>query len=341
MLADDSEVIRFLYTKALERDGDIQVVASVGNGIAAVEMAKLHQPDAILLDIEMPKMDGLAALPLLQAACAHSKIIIVSGLLGRQGNSLAMDALAQGACDCIIKPGAQGAYAPEQFHNQLRQKLRALCTRSEPPPHKQPPLSRPYPRMTRSAIAAIGIAASTGGPSALLTLFGGLKHRLPDVPFFITQHMPVGMTTVLARHIADAAGAQCTEARDGQPVQNGHIYLAPGGCHMTTVRVGTQVHIRLTQDEPVNSCRPSANPMFRSLSNCYGQGLLAVVLTGLGSDGALGAQEVAHNGGTVIAQDAASCVVYGMPAATARLGICEAILPLGHIAACIREKCAI
>jgi len=340
MLVDDSEVIRFLYTKALERDTELQVVSSVSNAFAAIEMAKLHQPDIILLDIEMPKMSGLTAIPLLLAEAPNSKIIVVSAL-GRQASTYAVEALEKRASDCVLKPGASGALTPEVFHAELRQKIKSLYNIKATQPTISQTIAPPrhYPRLRTRPIEAIAIASSTGGPAALITLFEGLKNRIPSVPIFITQHMPAEMTAVLAKHISEAANTECQEASHGGIVRAHHIYVAPGNYHLTARRYDTQIFTQLDQSEPVNSCRPSADPMFTSLSEVYGEGLLVIVLTGIGYDGAEGARFTASRGGMVIAQGEASAIAYGMPRATASLGICNAILPLANIAPYLLEKC--
>lgn len=181
-----------------------------------------------------------------------------------------------------------------------------------------------------AAPEAIAIASSTGGPQALLQLFRGMA-VCPSLPILITQHMPACLTAALADHIGQVAGMPCHEAEDGQPVQAGAIYVAPGGYHMEVAGSGRQAIIKLNDDPPEHFCRPAADPIFRSLAQVYGAGLLAVILTGMGIDGRLGAAAVTAAGGSVIAQDEASSVVWGMPGAVARDGLCAAVLPLDEI----------
>lgn len=187
-----------------------------------------------------------------------------------------------------------------------------------------------------SPFRAIAIASSTGGPPALTTLFEGLRGKLPHLPIFITQHMPATFTPIFAQQLSEAGGCDCREGKDGEAVSPVRVYLAPGGYHMEVHRgENGRPTIHLTQDPPVNSCRPAADPMFNTISEVYGPGLLAVVLTGIGQDGTEGAKTIVKNGGTVIAQDEASSVVYGMPKTVAEQVACKAILPLNEIAAYI------
>jgi len=189
--------------------------------------------------------------------------------------------------------------------------------------------------MTRKPeIVAIG--SSTGGPQAL---FEVLKHLRPDMrlPIVVTQHMPPKFTTILAQHMAQSSGRQCAEGRDGEPIQPGRIYLAPGDFHMVVEARGANKVIRLNQNPPENFCRPAVDPMFRSLAAAYGDRILAVILTGMGADGCKGAGDIINAGGTLIAQDEASSVVWGMPGAVATAGLCTDVLPLNKVAGYIND----
>jgi two-component system chemotaxis response regulator CheB len=178
--------------------------------------------------------------------------------------------------------------------------------------------------------SVLAIGSSTGGPQALLTLFETLKNKI-KLPIFITQHMPPTFTTILAEHIASASGTRCAEAEDGEAVEEGRIYLAPGDYHMTVKRDGGKVVLSLNQDPPVNFCRPAVDPMLESLRAVYGSHVLTVILTGMGQDGLVGGRAIADEGGTVIAQDEETSVVWGMPGAVATGGVCSAVLPLDKI----------
>jgi two-component system chemotaxis response regulator CheB len=183
-----------------------------------------------------------------------------------------------------------------------------------------------------SSVKALAIASSTGGPQALMALFGALKGKLGGIPIFITQHMPATFTTILADHLAKAGERPCKEGADGDAVKNGQTYIAPGNYHMTVEKQDKSLVIRTNQNLPESFCRPAADPMLRSLSAIYGSDILVVVLTGMGADGLEGSKIVVSNGGRVIAQDEASSVVWGMPGAVAEGGLCQAVLPLTDIA---------
>lgn len=328
MLVDDSAVVRHLISQALSSDAKIAVVATAANGSTAIPLAAQCKPDIIILDIEMPEMDGITALPKLLAATANTRIIMASTLTRRNAN-ISLQALELGACDYVAKPSSlNGGYELNEFYRQLREKICALGIRSSTQSMRQ----KAVYATPRRQVKAIAIAASTGGPQALRTLLEALKGQFLDIPVFITQHMPPVFTALLAEHLSKAADRPCHECKDSQRAQPGHIYLAPGDFHMLAVNHDGTVILRLDQHPPENFCRPSADPMFRSLSAVYGESLLVLVLTGMGSDGLYGAQTAATAGSMVIAQDEATSVVWGMPRAVTEAGICQAVLPLADIA---------
>jgi two-component system chemotaxis response regulator CheB len=360
LLVDDSEVIRFLLTKSLERDPELRVVATAANGLQAIEMAKQHKPDAILLDIEMPQMDGMTALPKILEASPNSQIIVITG--GTRDSALtAIEALEKGAREFVLKPGADGAAKAQEFNEDVRLKIKAIMATPPAVAGKRTqvsaiPLAQPTQAPSTSAtppstsavatrakrgapIKALVIASSTGGPEALLHIFKGLHGQAKHIPIFITQHMPPTFTAVLAEHISRHGNRPCMEAVDGGIPIAGEVYVAPGGYHLVLQKDGPRVVMRLTQDPPVNSCRPSADPMFSSASNIYRDALLAVVLTGIGQDGLNGARNIVDNGGFLIAQDKDTSVVYGMPRAVAEAGICNTIAPISAIANEIIQHC--
>ena len=350
MLVDDSAVIRGLLTRWLEVDGAVKVVASVGNGLHALKALETSDPEVAILDIEMPEMDGMTALPKLLAAAPDLQIIMASTLT-RRNAEISVRALAMGSADYIPKPTSTGdLHAREGFRSQLLGKVKALGGAARrrltpsPPVTSRPAAtdeSRPSTLPPDAGISlrregllvpeVLAVGASTGGPGALKVLFGQLKKRL-QVPIFITQHMPATFTAILAEHLAGTSGAECAEGVDGEPVLDGRIYVAPGDYHMTVAeRAGGRV-IALNQDPPENFCRPAVDPMFRSLVRCYGGRVLAVMLTGMGYDGLKGGQAVAEAGGTVIAQDEETSVVWGMPGAVATAGLCASVLPVDQVA---------
>jgi len=346
MVVDDSAVIRGVLSRTLESDPDITVVHSVGNGQLAVTAIQRAAVDIAVLDIEMPVMDGLTALPKLLAAQPGLKVLMASTLTQKNAE-VSLKAMQAGAADYVPKPSSTQITGASEFKRELLAKVKALGRRRGARPGVgrpvQPPAGgQPAPRAShagpialRQASAAapqvIAIGSSTGGPQALFKLVAELPANLRQ-PILITQHMPPTFTTILAEHIGKLAKRQVAEARDGEAVQAGRVYVAPGDFHMVVDGGSGPKTIRLSKEPPENFCRPAVDPMFRSIARAYGNAVLGVVLTGMGSDGAKGGQAVVAAGGTVVAQDEATSVVWGMPGAAAAAGICSAVLPLAEIA---------
>lgn len=344
MLVDDSVIVRGLISRALSALPHIEIVASAGNGAQAIPVAKEHQPDIIVLDIEMPEMDGITALPKLMEVSPRTKIIMASTLTLRNA-SISMRALSLGAADYVAKPEAKRPEELQAFYRELYSKILALAgvpdapaipvgTLAAKPVAAAAAVPTAYPLAPSAPFApvrALAIASSTGGPQALQKLFDGIKGKLNHLPIFVTQHMPAMFTAILAEQLSKVGARGCTEGKHGEKALPGHVYIAPGDYHMLAVKEGGGVVLRLTQDPPVNFCRPAADPMLQSLSAVYGSGLLTVVLTGMGQDGLEGARVVVANGGNVVAQDEATSVVWGMPKAVAVGGLCRAVLPLQEI----------
>lgn len=332
MVVDDSAVVRGLISREIEAQPDMTVASSAGNGEQAlIELAR-HPADVLVLDIEMPVMDGLTALPRLLAQRPGLKVLIASTLT-RRNAEISLKALGLGAADILPKPDGGSLATAEDFKRDLISKIRALgAARSKPDP-AAPPAARPAPPTIRSSSrpAVIAIGGSTGAPPVLMKVFEALEPHVTQ-PILLTQHMPATFTAILAEQIARVSGRPVAEARDGEPVLPGRVYVAPGGWHMTVAREGVQGVIRLNQEPPENFCRPAVDPMLRSAAETYGAGLLAVILTGMGSDGALGCEAVARKGGRFVVQDEASSAVWGMPGAAAKTGLAEAVLPLDDIA---------
>ncbi len=352
MLVDDSAVIRGLITRALTADPYIEVIATASNGQMAVDMVALHKPDVIILDIEMPVMDGITALPRLLREWPQGKIIVASTLSVRNA-AISLQAMELGAADYLAKPSARDTEQLALFYRELTDKVKALggvsARTAKTPVVAQAPLPSPRPSTPISLsnasapippVRAIAIASSTGGPQALQAILEQMKGQLTHLPIYITQHMPPTFTTLLAEHLGKASGRPCAEAKEGESAKAGHVYLAPGNYHMTAEKKGVDVLLHLNQDPPENFCRPAADPMLRSLASIYGSGLLLAVLTGMGQDGLEGAKVVVAQGGNVIAQDEATSVVWGMPKAVAESGICRAVLPLPEIAPYLIKACS-
>ncbi len=350
MVVDDSAVIRGLLTRTLESDPDITIVASVGNGQMAISAITRQDTDVVILDIEMPVMDGLTALPKILSAAPDVKVIVASTLTQKNAQ-ISLKALSAGAADYLAKPSSSELNAATAFKRELVEKVKALGDARrrrrgstakpatvEDLPFRPVASSRPAapPAIALRAASsarptAIAIGSSTGGPQALLAVLANLPASVQQ-PIFITQHMPPTFTTILAQHLSRASGRQAAEGVDGEAIVPGRIYLAPGDFHMKIEARGATRVIRLVKDPPENFCRPAVDPMLRSLSAAYGSGVLCAILTGMGADGTKGGEAVIAAGGTVIAQDEATSVVWGMPGAAAAAGICSAILPVSHIA---------
>jgi len=328
MLCDDSAVVRAALARILESDPGIRVVARVGDGQAALKALEAataaERPQVILLDLEMPVMDGMTALPLLLKR-EPRPVVIVASALTQRGASQTMAAMQAGASDYIPKPtAALGGMADPGFRAELLAKVKGWARMgSRPAPAAARPAGRPAGRAASLGIVprAIAIGSSTGGPQALAALVRRLPRGL-RVPILLTQHMPPGFTAMLAQHLDTLGGPRCAEAVDGEVVEPGRLYVAPGDRHMLlTKRDAGPPRIALNTDPPENFCRPAVDPMLRSMVPIYGRDLLAIILTGMGQDGLLGCQAVARAGGIIIAQDEASSVVWGMPGAVAKAGL--------------------
>jgi two-component system chemotaxis response regulator CheB len=355
LLCDDSAVIRSILDRTLREDPALRVVGRVGNGQEAIDAVKAGGIDVVVLDIEMPVMDGMTALPHLLAADRGIKILM-SSTLTTVGAAIALEALKLGAADFVPKPTSVGNIAGDGgFRAELLAKVKGLGRlrrRQIPRPAATPresaaagatPLARPAvsrslvlrapPRLPPTVLA---IGGSTGGPAALFSLFQALGDRVA-VPIVLTQHMPATFTPMLAAHITKLGGVSCAEAKDGDLLQVGRVLLAPGDRHLTITGTASRASVLLTSDPPENFCRPAVDPMLRSLSAVFPGRVLVVMLTGMGQDGLKGSETVVAAGGSVIAQDEASSVVWGMPGAVAQAGLCQAILPLSTMAAKILQ----
>lgn len=340
MVVDDSSVIRGALTRMCESDIGMTVVASAVNGHAALSSLKRTPVEIVLLDIEMPVMDGLTALPEIIKMSPNTKVLMTSTLTLRNAE-ISIRALALGASDYIAKPTSlSDASTLKDFQRELLYKIRNLAGRPLPrglaeqatetgvKPAKAPLKTRPMP--LSGSFAAVVIGSSTGGPQALMELMRGLQNLTK--PIFITQHMPPNFTTALARHLSNILGRPVQEATQGLVVTPTGAYLAPGDFHMRVERFGAGHRIRLDQGPKENFCRPSVDPLFTSVCDTYTGQILGVMLTGMGSDGLKGSQHLVSKGGILIAQDEATSVVWGMPGAVSEAGLASAILPLPKIA---------
>jgi len=351
MVVDDSVVIRGLISRWITAQPDMVVAASLRTGLDAVNQVERIDPDVAVLDIEMPELDGISALPRLLAK-KRNLIIIMASTLTLRNAEISLKALSLGASDYIPKPeSTRDHVTAETFHRDLIQKIRTLgakVRRIAPAPlasnldrAREPSVRPPAPAtqhqlqlrpFSTQAPRALVIGSSTGGPQALMTVVADLGPVIDRFPVLITQHMPPTFTTILAEHLARSSRRASHEAIDGEIIKPGTIYLAPGGRHMRVVRRGADAAIALDDGPPVNFCRPAVDPLFMSAIDIWQGSIMALVLTGMGSDGMRGGKDIVAAGGSVIAQDEATSVVWGMPGAAANAGICAAVLPLNQIA---------
>jgi len=330
LIVDDSAVIRKLLSDLLASDPEIVVAGLAGNGIQALARIPEVKPDLVTLDIEMPGMNGLETLVEIRKLYPRLPVIMFSTLTER-GATATLDALARGASDYVTKPshGEGTERSPDRVREELIRKIKTLCAvrGSRPRPAPTPALVSASPQ-TRIDVVAIG--TSTGGPNALTALLPQLPADFP-VPIVIVQHMPPLFTHLLAERLNTLARLDVREGKEGQKLQRGQVWIAPGDHHMTVARKGTEFVLGLNRDPQENSCRPAVDVLFRSVAQAYGANVLAVVLTGMGADGTRGSAVIREAGGEVIVQDEASSVVWGMPGSVVAANLTDRIYPLGGI----------
>ena len=335
LLVDDSVVIRKLLSGTLSADPALEVVGTASDGrIGLAKIANLH-PDLVTLDIEMPVMDGLATLAELRKLYPKLPVIMFSTLTER-GAAATLEALSLGASDYATKPSNTGSaeVALEAIRADLIPKIKALCAghsrklQTLPPP--RPPL-RLFKAPIDRRIELVAIGTSTGGPNALAEVLPRIPKDFP-VPLVVVQHMPPIFTRLLADRLAGRSAIPVEEGSDGALLSPGHAWIAPGNFHMTVVHFHAGWRLQLDQNPPEHSCRPAVDPLFRSVAAAGRSGVLGVVMTGMGSDGVLGAQRIREAGGEVIIQDEASAVVWGMPGLVYAAGQADGVYSLDQLA---------
>jgi two-component system chemotaxis response regulator CheB len=347
LVVDDSALIRQMLTHALDLDPRIEVVGFARNGVEALEKVAQLRPDVITLDIEMPELTGLEALPFIIRE-SDARVLMLSSL---DDPDTTYTALSAGAVDFIAKPKAGFASSLSELADDLSKKIK---TAYRIPPDKRVAVSsailagrRPGEDDERVAPSTgtmpkepgrlVVMAASTGGPPALERVFAGLASNAP-VAFMVVQHLPAGFTASFAKRLARIAGFPVTEASHGMRVEAGRGYIAPYGRHMTVVGApGQATTVRLVDTAPVHGVRPAADPLFESAATAYGEAVTGVILTGMGQDGASGLSAVKDAGGRTVVQDEPTSVVWGMPGAAVRRGAAQVVAPIDRIATEIRR----
>ncbi len=347
MIVDDAVVVRGLLSRWLTEAGGIEVASTHRTGSEAVGAIERVKPDVILLDIEMPDMDGITALPLLLQKHPAATVIVASTLTTRNAD-ISLRCLGLGAMDYIAKPSTnRDVTFGTDFRREIVEKVRTLGGRTVNGclPRQQghaaapalPPVLRAEADVKRSALSLrpfsriapkiIAIGASTGGPNAITELLRRCRSAIDRAPVIVTQHMPMMFTAMFADHLRRHLELDVAEACDGEIIKRGTVYLAPGGRHLRIGLKASVVHAIVDDAPPVNFCRPSVDVTFQSVCQVFGSATLGVMLTGMGSDGLIGAGEIAERGGSVIAQDEETSVVWGMPGIIARAGLCAAVGP--------------
>ena len=334
LVVDDSVVIRHLVMHALREEPDIEVVGAEANGADALSRIPEVHPDVVTLDIEMPVMDGLAALRQIRKLHPRLRTIMFSTLTTR-GASSTFEALALGADDYVAKAANTGSLDRSlgSLRGELVPKIRQFFAAATAPlPLPKPVTAAPIEKAMRrsSSFGVLGIGVSTGGPQAL----GQLIPQLPAclrVPVLVVQHMPPTFTRLLAERLDSLGALSVVEAADGMEIRAGTVYIAPGDYHLRVRRCGSRMLAVLDQSPQENSCRPAVDVLFRSLAETFGAGTLSAVLTGMGFDGLRGTKAIKAAGGYSLVQDQASSVVWGMPGVVAEAGLADGVLPLSKL----------
>jgi len=329
LIVDDSVVARAVLTRLLGEYQDIEVVAQAGSAESAHRILDEKRVDIILLDLEMPGIDGLAALPDLIQHGDGARILIVSSACA-DGAASSIAALRLGAADTLLKPGA--AQYAGRFAEELVDRLRRLARPGKVEPQATGAQGRSVaPGSSTRRLECLGIGSSTGGVHALARFFGALPKSFVT-PILITQHLPAPFMPYFAGQLAEMTGRPTRIGAPGLQPQPGELLLAPGDAHMTLVQTGPVIHVRLERKRAISGCMPSVDPMLASIGRVYGPTAVGVVLSGMGRDGLVGAGELVAAGGSVLAQDEATSVVWGMPGAVANARLAQAVLPPDELA---------
>ncbi len=352
LIVDDSAVVRQVATEVLSRDPAIEVIGAAADPLFALQRMERSWPDVVVLDVEMPRMDGITFLKKLMAE--HPTPVVICSSLTQKGSETAMEALAHGACAIVPKPALDGNRrnlmedAAADLVQAVKSAARANLKRLSSP--KAPPLAAP-PKLSADAILPaashalrettekiVALGTSTGGTQALEAVLSALPRVCPGI--VIVQHMPEKFTAAFAARLNGICQIEVKEAENGDRVLPGRALIAPGGRHMLLKRSGALYIVEVVDGPLVNRHRPSVDVLFRSVAKFAGKNALGVIMTGMGDDGARGLREMRQAGAETIAQDEASCVVYGMPKEAVKLGAAGSILPLRDIPSAILSQTA-
>ena len=340
LIVDDSAVVRQILTEILSRDIGIEVVGSAADPLLARDKIKRLNPDVITLDVEMPRMDGLAFLENLMRL-RPTPVVMISSLTER-GADTTLQALALGAVDFVAKPKLDIARGLETYAEEIVGKVKAAAQARVRPLARMPaakveleaqaakPAGKPRGSQFRTTDRLIAIGASAGGTEALRVVLEGMPADAPAI--VLTQHLPASFSTAFAERLDRHSAMSVREASDGEAVLPGHAYLPPGGRHLRVIRDGARWRCRVDDTDPVNRHKPAVDVLFRSVAANAGQNAIGAILTGMGDDGARGLLEMQQAGAATLVQDEATSVVWGMPGAAFKLGAAQEAVPLERIA---------
>ena len=330
LIVDDSAIVRKIFNETLSKEPDIEVVGTAPDPYVARDKIVQLKPDVITLDIEMPRMDGLTFLKKLMQFYPMPVIVVSS--LTPQGSKMALDALESGAVEVLAK--ADTSYSVGDMNDQLIEKIR-MAARAHVHRHPEPSTLAPRPAigdsqsLSETTQKIIAIGASTGGTEAIKAVLMSMPPNIPGI--LIVQHMPAHFTTSFAERLDQLCQVRVREAKDGDSVLNGEVLIAPGNFHMVLKRSGARYYASVKEGPLVHHQRPAVDVLFHSVAKCAGANAVGVILTGMGSDGAEGLLQMKKAGAKTVAQDEASCVVYGMPKEAVKLGAADRIAPLERI----------
>lgn len=342
LIVDDSVVYRTQVKAVLQDLPELEVVAVASNGRLGIERMTQTQIDLVILDLEMPEMDGIQTLKEMRRLGIKSKVVVFSSL-SKRGAEITMEALSLGASDFVTKPdGSSEGNPQDKIKALLVPKLQALFISTFNTVKPEIPTVKPsgsYPTilwdLMKPQIVVIG--SSTGGPNALEKIFS-LIHGPLNCPIVITQHMPPIFTATLIERLGKLSGIPASEAKHGEELEKNHLYIAPGNFHLRLKSDSGKILLQLDQGEKINFVRPAVDPLFETASNIFKDKCLGIVLTGMGSDGKVGAEAIKNRGGAMMIQEAKSCVVFGMPGAVYASGAYDRMGTLEEIATVLQEK---